>query len=99
MSQRRSEWRRWLLLGLAVLFAALLAYLNSGERVSLHLGLFVLYRLPLVAILFVAFLLGMVAMFLIGLRHDMRVRRVLREYRIQEERRPWRTEPPPDLSP
>lgn len=83
-------------MALAVLLAAAFAYINSGERVSLHLGLFVLFRLPLVALLFVAYLLGMVTMFLIGLRHDRQVRRVLRMYQIQEERRPWRAEPPPD---
>ena len=92
----RPGWRRWLLLALAVLLAGAFAYLNSGERVSLSLGLFMLFRLPLVALLFVAFLLGMVTMFLIGLRHDLRVRRVLREYRIEEERRRWRPEPPPE---
>ena len=91
-----SGWRRWLPLALAVLLAGAFAYLNSGERVSLNLGVLMLFRLPLVALLFVAFLLGMVTMFVIGLRHDLHVRRVLRQYRIQEERRPWRPEPPPE---
>ena len=99
MPGRRRPWNRWLLVALAVLLAGAFAYINSGERVSLHLGLFVLFRLPLVALLFVAFLLGMVTMFLIGLRHDKQVRRVLRQYQVQEESRPWRAEPPPDLFP
>lgn len=102
MPQRRGGWRRWLLLGLAALAAGAFAYFNAGERVSIHFGLFVLFRVPLVSAVFVAFLLGMTTMFLFSLRHDLRVRRLLREYRIQEERRPWAPRPqppPPDLPP
>ena len=95
MAERRSPWTRWLLVVLAVVAAGAFAYLNSGERVSLHLGLFVLFRVPLALLLFGVFLLGMTTMFLIGLRQDLKVRRRLRQLEIQEERRPWRPEPPP----
>ncbi len=93
--ERRKPWIRWLLLALAVILAGAFAYLNSGERVSLDLGLFALFRVPLALLLFAAFLLGMVTMFLIGLRQDLQVRRHLRQLEIQEEHRPWRPEPPP----
>lgn len=99
MADRRLDWRRWLLIGLAALLAAAFAFLNGGERVAVHVGFAVLYRVPLAMLVFLAFLLGMVTMFLIGLRYDLRVRRLLRQYQIQEERRPWRPEPPPDLPP
>lgn len=99
MPERRSRGGRWLLAALAIGAAAAFAYLNSGERVSIHLGFFVLFRVPLAALTFGAFLAGMVTMFLLGLRHDLRVRRRLREYQVREEGRPWRLEPPPDLPP
>lgn len=99
MPQGRSRSWRWLLAALAIGAAAGFAYLNSGERVSVHLGFLVLFRVPLVVLTFVTFLAGMVTMFLLGLRHDLRVRRRLREYQVREEGRPWRFEPPPDLPP
>jgi uncharacterized integral membrane protein len=74
-----SRWWRWA--GLAVIgaLAALFASFNSGERVALNLGFAVFYRVPLVPLIFLAFLIGMTTMFLLGLRHDLRVRRALRE--------------------
>lgn len=75
------EGRGWRWAGLAAIgaFAALFASFNSGERVALNLGFAVMYRVPLVLLIFVAFLAGMITMFLLGLRHDLRVRRALRE--------------------
>ena len=74
-------WRRAGLAGIA-LVAALFALLNSGERVALNLGAFTLYRIPLVALILLAFVLGMVTMFLLGLRHDLRTRQLLREHNL-----------------
>lgn len=65
------------LIGLGL--AAFFSYLNAGERVVLHLGLLTLYRVPVSVLIFGAFLLGMFAMFLAGLRTDLHVRRLLRE--------------------
>lgn len=73
---------RWAGLALVVVGAGLFAYLNGGERVTLHLGFTTLYRIPLVGLVFTSFILGMAAMFLVGLEHDMRVRQLLREYRL-----------------
>lgn len=69
----------WAALALIGAIAALFASFNTGERVALNLGFTMIYRVPLVPLIFVAFLLGMTTMFLVGLRHDLRVRRALRE--------------------
>jgi uncharacterized integral membrane protein len=70
---------RWLpLLGLTVL-AGLFAYFNAGQRVAIGIGITTFYRVPLVPVVFTAFVLGMLTMFLVGLRHDRHMRRLLRE--------------------
>lgn len=76
---RDVRWWRWGGLGLIGILAALFASFNAGERVALHLGFMVLYQIKLVPLIFVAFVAGMATMFLLGLRHDMRVRKALRE--------------------
>ncbi|HEX6926166.1 MAG TPA: LapA family protein [Longimicrobiaceae bacterium] len=86
---RRLAWR-WAALALIALLAALFASFNTGERVALDLGFTTLYRVPLVPLIFLAFLLGMVTMFLVGLRHDLRVRRALREAGFAEVDSPHR---------
>lgn len=74
-----SRWGRWGALAAIGVLAALFASFNGGERVVVHLGFTQLYRVPLVLLIFVAFLAGMITMFLLGLRHDLRVRHALRE--------------------
>lgn len=64
------------------LLAAGFAYLNRGEWVTIRLGFIDLYRVGLSSVVFAAFLLGMIAMFLLGLRQDLRIRRVLRERQL-----------------
>jgi len=80
---------RWLILAAVVLFSGLFAYFNAGERTTLNLGFTVLYRISLVRLVLGSFILGMVAMFLIGLRQDLRLRRYL------EGLEGTRTAPPP----
>lgn len=75
---------RWLPPVGAALLAAWFAYLNLGETARLHLGLFTWDRAPLAPLLLTAFVLGMGAMYLLGLRHDRRVRDVLRERGLLE---------------
>ena len=74
----RRWWRLAVLILIAVL-AGLFAAFNSGERVALNLGFTMLYRSPLVPMIFLVFLAGMTTMLLVGLRHDARVRRALRD--------------------
>ncbi len=75
---------RWAALALVVVLAGLFAYLNGGERVTLYLGFATLYRISLVGLVFTAFLIGMTVMFLVGIEHDLRVRRLLREYHSRQ---------------
>lgn len=60
--------------------AGFFSFLNAGERVTLSLGFTTLYRISLVGLVFGAFLLGMVAMFLFSLRYDRRIRDALRDH-------------------
>lgn len=70
------------LLGLSLLFA----YLNSGQRVTLRLGVATLYGVPLTAIAFGSVISGMVIMLVAGIRSDMKVRRILRARLAEEDR-------------
>jgi uncharacterized integral membrane protein len=92
---------RWVGLTLVVLFAGLFAYLNGGERVTLYLGFTTLYRISLVGLVFASFLLGMTVMFVVGIEHDLRVRRLLRQHRLHERPPPTyhASELPPDPEP
>jgi uncharacterized integral membrane protein len=69
---------RWLPAAGVALLAAGFALLNRGERVAVDLGLVHFYRASLTLVVLGAFLAGMLAMLLLGLRHDRRVRDELR---------------------
>lgn len=88
-----ARWQR-VGLGAVLILSALFAYSNSGERVALQLGPFVLYQVSLVLLIFVAFLAGMLTMFVLGLRHDMKVRRALQERGFDVPPAPARETPP-----
>lgn len=79
---------RWLpAVGVAV-FAAALAWLNRGERVVLDVGVVTFYRAPLALVLLLVFLAGMLAMLLLSLRHDRRVRDELRRHGLLQPAEP-----------
>lgn len=70
---------------LAVVVLAMgFAAANAGHRVTLHLGLFTLYRVPVTLVAFSGLLVGMLVMFAAGVHSDLKVRRILRE-RLAEE--------------
>jgi uncharacterized integral membrane protein len=79
---------RWLPLLLVVLFSGLFAYFNAGERTTLNLGFTVLYRVSLVRLVLGSFILGMIAMFLVGLRQDLQLRRRLRSQGLLDREGP-----------
>lgn len=72
---------------LAVLVSVIFfARWNGGERVTVDLGLWTFYRVPLTYVAFASLFVGMVVMLLAGLHADLKVRRFLRE-RLEEEDR------------
>ncbi|MEX0912507.1 MAG: hypothetical protein WD031_03675, partial [Gemmatimonadota bacterium] len=73
MRRKSSGWGRWAGVALLVFVAGYFSFLNAGERVTLNVGFTTLYRISLVGLVFTVFLLGMVAMFLFGLRHDRQI--------------------------
>jgi hypothetical protein len=81
---------RWAPVLAVSVVAASFSWLNRGERVVVDVGIMTIYRAPLTVVVFVAFIAGMASMLLLGLRHDLRVRRELERRGI---------EPPPAAAP
>ncbi len=65
----------------SILFAAL-----NPQRVTLNLGVRVLYDVPLMLVGFAGLFLGMVVMLVAGIRSDLKVRAVLRQRLEAEDR-------------
>ena len=61
--------------------ASVFAWLNIGERVTLRLGIVTLRSIPLSAVVFLSILIGMTLVFAVGLRADLKTRRMLLRYR------------------
>lgn len=61
------------------------ASLNSGQRVTLRLGLATVYGVPLTAVAFGSLILGMVIMLVAGIQTDLKVRRILRARLVAED--------------
>lgn len=74
-------------IGILILLVSSLAfaYLNSGHRVTLRLGVGTLY-VPLTVVVFGSVILGMVIMLGAGIRSDLKVRRILRARLAEEDR-------------
>lgn len=72
---------------LAILFLSMgFASLNSGQRVTLRLGLVSFYAVPLTVVAFGSLILGMLIMLVAGVRSDLKVRRILRARLVDEDR-------------
>ena len=72
---------------LAVLVGVLVfARLNGGEVATVHLGFLTLRDVPITFVLFGGLVLGMLVMLLAGLHADLKVRRLLRQRMVEEER-------------
>ena len=69
------------ILVLSVFFAAL-----NPQRITLNLGVTVLYGVPLILVGFTGLFMGMVVMLVAGIRSDLKVRAVLRQ-RLEDEDR------------
>ncbi len=70
-----------LILVISILFAAL-----NPQRVTLDLGVTVLYGVPLILVGFTGLFMGMMVMLVAGIRSDLKVRAVLRQ-RLEDEDR------------
>lgn len=71
---------------LAVVVVAMgFAALNSGQRVTLRLGVVTLFGVPLTVVAFGSVIAGMVVMLIAGVRSDLKVRRILRARLIEED--------------
>jgi hypothetical protein len=92
----RSAWSRWAGVLVLVLAAGFFSFLNAGERITLNLGFAVLYRISLVGLVFISFLLGMISMFLFSLHHDRQVRDFIRRRQSPPSRSDFTYEPPPE---
>jgi uncharacterized integral membrane protein len=75
-------------LGVAVVVALSLGFaaLNSGQRVTLRLGVMTLYGVPLTVVAFGSVITGMVVMLVAGIRTDLKVRSILRARLAEEDR-------------
>ncbi len=73
-------WRMLLVAAFSAV-AALFAVQNGAVRVPVHLGIVSLRSVSLPVVVFSAVILGMLLVFLAGLRADMKTRRMLRRYR------------------
>jgi uncharacterized integral membrane protein len=74
--------------GVALLLAFVMQFsrLNGSQRVTVDLGFWVLYRVPVLYVAFAGVFVGMLVMLLANLHTDLRVRAVLRD-RLEEETR------------
>ena len=71
---------------LLLISSLVFAYLNSGHRVTLRLGIATLYGVPLTVVVFGSVIAGMVVMLAAGIRSDLKVRRILRVRLAEEDR-------------
>lgn len=76
------------------LLAAGFAWLNGGARADVNLGIVRIEAVPLPLIVFVAFLLGMLTLFLASLKAELRMQRRLQRYREALGRDAKRPAPP-----
>ena len=61
--------------------AAGFAVQNGGTRVTVHLGIVTLRSVSVPALVFTSIVLGMLLVFVAGLRADLRTRRMVERYR------------------
>lgn len=80
-------WSRFLTIALSAAVAFMFAVQNGRELVNLRLGPLTLRGVSLPTVVFGAVLLGMIVIFIAGLRADMQARVMMRRYRESLDRR------------
>ena len=73
--------RRMLFVAAFSAVAALFAVQNGGVRVPINLGIVTIRSVSLPVVVFTSVIVGMLLVFLAGLRADLKTRRMLRRYR------------------
>ena len=71
---------------LVLVTAILFGGLNDAQRVTVNLGVGILYGVPLSLVGFTGLFIGMMVMLVAGLRSDLKVRAVLRQRLEAEDR-------------
>lgn len=79
-------WMRALSFVAVAAFSFAFAAANASERVALNLGFLTLRSVSLPVVVFTSALVGMVVVFLVGLKADLRTRQLLQRYRQALER-------------
>jgi len=80
------RWSRVLTVVLITALAFLFAVQNAHQLVNVRLGPITLRGASLAAVVFGAVLLGMIVVFIAGLRADMQARTIMRKYRERLDR-------------
>jgi len=91
-------WMRALSFVAVAAFSFAFAAANASERVALNLGFLTLRSVSLPVVVFTSALVGMVVVFLVGIRADLRTRQLLQRYRqaLEGDEEPRRDTPPTD---
>lgn len=89
-----SRYLGWLVLGLVVVSGIGFAVANAGREVTIDLGLFTLYGVPVTFVAFGGMVVGMAVMLVAGINADLKVRRLLRDRHMEDRQLAGRGDEP-----
>lgn len=90
-----SRFLGWLAMGLVVVSGIGFAVANAGREVTIDLGLFTLYSVPVTFVAFGGMVAGMAVMLVAGINADLKVRRLLRDRHMEDRQLAGRGDAPP----
>ena len=76
----------WLALALVIVLGIGFAIGNAGREVAVNLGIITLYSVPVTFIAFGGMVVGMAVVLVAGINADLKVRRLLRERHMEDQR-------------
>ncbi len=76
----------WLGLALVMVLGIGFAIGNAGREVAVNLGFITLYRVPVTFVAFGGMVVGMGVVLAVGINADLKVRRLLRERHLEDQR-------------
>ena len=89
-----SRYLGWLVLSLVVVSGIGFAVANAGREVTIDLGLFTLYSVPVTFVAFGGMVVGMAVMLVAGINADLKVRRLLRDRHMEDRQLAGRGDEP-----